>query len=79
MKFTQLTKSLQQAVDPAYLIEGEEVYFRDAAVKAITEAVNITQPLLNNVRYEGESLRGDRLLAFRAELYTLPAQKLPQT
>ena len=36
MKFTQLTKSLQQAVDPAYLIEGEEAYFRDAAVKAIT-------------------------------------------
>ncbi len=72
MKFTQLTKSLQQAVDPAYLIEGEEAYFRDAAVKAITEAVNITQPLLNNVRYEGESLKGDRLLAFRDELYTLP-------
>lgn len=72
MKFTQLTKSLQQAVDPAYLIEGEEAYFRDAAVRAVTEAVNITQPLLNNTRYEGESLKGDRLLSFRDELYTLP-------
>lgn len=72
MKFTQLTKSLQQAVAPAYLIEGEEAYFRDAAVKAITEAVNISQPLLNNVRYEGESLKGDRLLSFRDELFTLP-------
>lgn len=72
MKFTQLAKSLQQSVSPAYLIEGEEAYFRDAAVKAITEAVNITQPLLNNVRYEGESLKGDGLLSFRDELYTLP-------
>lgn len=72
MKFTQLSKSLQQAVAPAYLIEGEEAYFRDAAVKAITDAVNITQPLLNNVRYEGEALKGDRLLSFRDELYTLP-------
>ena len=55
-----------------YLLEGEEAYFRDAAVKAITEKLNITQPLLNNVRYEGESLKGDRLTAFRDELYTLP-------
>lgn len=55
-----------------YLVEGDEAYFRDAAVKAITEAVNITQPLLNNVRYEGESLKGDRLVSFRDELYTLP-------
>ena len=72
MKFTQLNKSLQDGVAPAYLIEGEEAYFRDAAVNAITDKLNITQPLLNNVRYEGESLKGDRLLAFRDELYTLP-------
>ena len=55
-----------------YLIEGEEVYFRDAAVKAITGKLNITQPLINNVRYEGDTLKGDRLAAFRDELYTLP-------
>ena len=72
MKFTQLNKSLQQGVDPVYLIEGEEAYFRDAAVKAITEALNITQPLVNNVRYEGEALKGDKLISFRDELYTLP-------
>lgn len=72
MKFTQLAKSLQEAVAPAYLIEGEEAYFRDAAVKAIAQAANITQPLLNNVRYEGESLKGDKLVSFRDELYTLP-------
>ena len=72
MKFTALNKSLQEGVAPVYLIEGEEAYFRDAAVKAITQKLDITQPLLNNVRYEGEALKGDRLLAFRDELYTLP-------
>ena len=72
MKFTQLTKSLQEAISPVYLIEGDEAYFRDAAVKAITDKLNITQPLINNVRYEGESLKGDRLVSFRDELYTLP-------
>lgn len=72
MKFTQLTKSLQQGVAPVYLIEGEETYFRDAAVKAIVQAAGISQPLLNNVRYEGETLKGDRLSSFRDELYTLP-------
>ena len=72
MKFTQLNKSLQQGISPVYLIEGEEVYFRDAATRAITAALNITQPLINNVRYEGETLKGDRLSSFRDELYTLP-------
>ena len=72
MKFTQLNKSLQQGVSPVYLIEGEEAYFRDAAVKAITDSLNITQPLINNVRYEGETLKGDRLASFCDELYTLP-------
>lgn len=72
MKFTALNKSLQEGIAPVYLIEGEEAYFRDAAVKAITEKLNITQPLINNVRYEGESLKGDRLISFRDELYTLP-------
>ena len=72
MKFTALNKSLQQGVDSVYLIEGEEAYFLDAAVKAITEKLNITQPLINNVRYEGEALKGDKLVSFRDELFTLP-------
>lgn len=72
MKFTQLTKSLQEVVAPAYLIEGDEAYFRDAAVNAIAQALHISQPLLNNVRYEGETLKGDKLISFRDELYTLP-------
>ncbi len=72
MKFIQLAKSLKEELLPVYLIEGEEAYFRDAAVRSIAEAVSLTQPLLNNVRYEGESLKGDRLLSFRDELFTMP-------
>lgn len=72
MKFTQLAKSLKETVAPAYLVEGEEAYFRDAAVRAIAQAANISQPLLNNVRYEGDALKGDKLVSFRDELYTLP-------
>ena len=59
MKFTQLSASLKENIAPVYLIEGEEAYFRDHAVSAIEGAAGITQPLLNNVRVEGESLKGN--------------------
>ena len=71
MKFTQLSASLKDNLAPFYLIEGEEAYFRDHAVRAIETASGITQPLLNNVRMEGESLKGD-LSSFRDSLYVLP-------
>ncbi len=69
MKFVQLARSLQEeGVAPVYLIEGEEAYFRDRAVKAIREACGITQPALNDVRYEGESVKED----LSAQLFTMP-------
>ena len=71
MKFTQLSASLKERIEPVYLIEGEEAYFRDHAVSAIEGAAGITQPLLNNVRVEGESLKGN-LASFRDSLFTLP-------
>ena len=71
MKFTQLARDLKEKLQPLYLIEGEEAYFRDHAVLAIRDAMGITQPLLNDVRVEGESLKGD-LSAFRDNLYALP-------
>lgn len=71
MKFTQLSASLKENIAPVYLIEGEEAYFRDHAVSAIEGAAGITQPLLNNVRVEGESLKGN-LPSFRDSLFTLP-------
>lgn len=72
MKFIQLAKTLKEGLDPVYLVEGEEAYFRDHAVSAIREACALTQPMLNDVRYEGEQIRGGGLSAFRDDLYTLP-------
>ena len=72
MKFVQLAKSLKETVAPIYLVEGEEVYFRDHAVSGIREACALSQPALNDTRVEGETLKGERLSAFRDELYTLP-------
>lgn len=71
MKFTELAKNLQNGISPVYLIEGDEAYFRDHAVEFIRKACALTQPVLNDVRYEGEEIRGN-LAAFRDELFTLP-------
>lgn len=72
MKFVQLANSLKEGLAPVYLIEGNEAYFRDHAVKSVREACALAQPSLNDVRYEGESLKGEKLSAFRDALYSLP-------
>lgn len=72
MKFVQLAKSLKEGLQPVYLAEGDEAYFRDHAVKALREACALSQPMLNDVRIEGETLKGDRLSSFVSDLYTLP-------
>lgn len=73
MKFVQLAKSLrEEGLAPFYLVEGEEGYFREHAVKSIRAACALTQPLLNDVRFEGETLKGEKLSAFRDGLYSLP-------
>lgn len=72
MKFVQLAKSLQEGLEPIYLVEGDEAYFRDHAVSAIRAACNIAQPALNDIRVEGETLKGEKLSAFALDLNTLP-------
>lgn len=72
MKFVELNNSLREGIASVYLIEGEEGYFRDHAVKSIRTACNLSQPLLNDVRFEGETLKGEALVSFRDGLYTLP-------
>lgn len=72
MKFVQLKKSLSEGLQPVYLLEGEECYFRDHAVEDIREACRLSNPMLNDARAEGETLKGDRLRAFRDELSVLP-------
>ena len=59
MKFVELAKSLKEGVAPVYLVEGEESYFRDHAVESIRAACHIANPALNDVRYEGDALKGD--------------------
>lgn len=71
MKFVQLANSLKEKISPVYLIEGEETYFRDHAVGSIREACALSLPALNDVRREGEEVRG-KLSAFRDELRVLP-------
>ncbi len=69
MKFTELAKQLKESVAPFYLVEGEEGYFRDHAVRSIRSACNISQPLFNDVRLEGEDVKGTSLAS---KLYALP-------
>lgn len=72
MKFTELNGNLKGGLAPIYLVQGEEVYFRDHAVEAIRKACALNQPTLNDVRYEGETLKGEKLTSFRDELYSAP-------
>lgn len=71
MKFVQLANNLKEQIAPVYLVEGEDAYFRDHAYLAIREACGITQPVFNETRLDGESLKGD-FSAFTAGLYTMP-------
>ena len=71
MKFVELARSLKEGVAPVYLIEGEEAYFRDHAVESIRAACHIANPALNDVRYDGDALKGDIPSLVRA-LETLP-------
>mgnify|MGYP001025022009 CR=1 FL=1 len=72
MKYIELAKKLKEGIERVYLIEGDDAFFRDGAVKAIKEACNLTQPLLNESCTEGETLKGDGLTAFIGSLYTAP-------
>ena len=72
MKFVQLAKSLKEGLAPVYLVEGEETYFRDHAVSAIRAACAISNPMLNDARYEGETLKGEGIAALVRALGTLP-------
>lgn len=72
MKFVRFAKSLkEEGLKPVYLIEGAEAYFRDRAVHAVQEACALTQPALNDVRYDGDALKG-KLPELVAALRALP-------
>lgn len=73
MKFVQLAKSIQtEGLQPVYLVDGEETYFRDHAVESIRAACGLSNPALNDARYEGEALKGEGLAALCRALETMP-------
>ncbi len=72
MKFVELAAELKKGLAPVYLVEGDEAYFRDHAVRSIREACGLTQPALNETHADGEGLKGDRLVSFLSDLRTLP-------
>lgn len=71
MKFIEFNKTIKETPYPVCLIEGEEAYFRERAVEAVRETY-IAQPSLNDVRLDGDALKGDKLVSFRDSLYALP-------
>ena len=71
MKFIDFSKSIKEEIFPIYLAEGAEAYFRDRVVELLREKC-VQQPMLNDVRVEGETLKGERLVSFCDELSVLP-------
>lgn len=56
MKFDQLKASLKETIMPVYLLEGEEVFFRDRGEDLIKNAA-MEEPQLNYARFEGSSFK----------------------
>ncbi len=71
MKFIDFAKNIKEGIAPIYLVEGEEGYFRERVVETL-RAQCISQPTLNDVRLEGDELKGDKLIAFRDSLSVTP-------
>ncbi len=72
MKFTALKKHLQsEGVQPVYLLEGEELYFRDKGVEMIKNAC-LSRPELNYVSFDGGAAKGDKIARIAEAVCVLP-------
>ncbi len=72
MKFVELAKKLKEGLDPVYLVEGEDAYFREHAVGMIRSKCSLSMPALNDIRVDGDTLKGEKLSSFVADLNALP-------
>lgn len=71
MKFTEFKKHLQTAgVQPVYLLDGEDAYFRDKAVEMLR--AGIVEPGLNACSFNGGALKGEKIRELTDAVYTLP-------
>lgn len=72
MKFTALKKHLQsEGVQPVYLLEGEELYFRDKGAEMIKSAC-LSQPQLNYVSFDGTAMKGDKIARIAEAVCAFP-------
>ncbi len=72
MKYTALKKHLQdEGVQPIYLFDGDELYFKDKGVAILKEKC-VSQPELNYTAFEGGALKGDKLKSLVDAVYALP-------
>ncbi len=56
MKFDQLKSSLSEQIFPIYLLEGEEIFFRERG-EALIKKLALQEPSLNYARFEGSLLK----------------------
>ncbi|MBQ9081668.1 MAG: DNA polymerase III subunit delta [Clostridia bacterium] len=72
MKFTAFKKHLtEDGVQPIYLFDGEESYFRDKGV-AMLKAACLSQPELNYTAFDGAALKGDKIKLLADAVCALP-------
>lgn len=62
MKFIELKKHLQSGLKPVYLIEGDDRFVVQSALKLIEKALNLSMPEVNRLVIEGEKLTSESLI-----------------
>lgn len=72
MKYTELKKRLDEhGVEPVYLFEGEEGYFRFGGVNAVCARLHLDKTL-DYASFDGATLKGDKINALVAALSAFP-------
>ncbi|MBQ3235329.1 MAG: DNA polymerase III subunit delta [Clostridia bacterium] len=75
MKFKDLKKSLSQTLSNIYLVEGEDAFLRENAVRLIKEKA-LSEPDLNLTNLYGQDVKGDpEVLLTSTESYPFMSEK----
>ncbi len=56
MKFEELKQNIKSKIEPIYLLEGEEAFFRSRAIDIIKNA-GLEEPSLNFAKYQGTEIK----------------------
>ena len=72
MKYVDFRKFTEEnGVQPIYVFEGEEVYFREKG-EALLKSKYVQQPLLDYVAFDGSALKGEKLSTLVAAASSFP-------